>query len=315
MIKIGVVSIDVSHPKAFATYLEANCMGMKYEYVAKESFRDDAQADWFVNRFGLKGKVENISDMVDDVDIGFIQSCNWEKHFEQAMPFIEKGKPVFVDKPIVGSMKDIEKYRELVANGARIYGSSAIRYCNELQNFLKIDVEERGEVVSIYGSCGVDEFNYAIHVMEGFSALAQSKAVSGRYIGESLGRDGVKAETFSVNFENGVTGVYQIINGNWYPFTFTVMTTKNTYTFGVDIGELYGSLLREIYRELKTGKSNLADSETLINCTQAMLCGKKSKEVFDGAEVTIDMLDTNDKFDGYEFEKEYGESAGVIYKD
>lgn len=315
MIKIGGVSIDVSHPKAFATYLESNCMDMKYEYIAKESFRDDTQADWFVKRFDLKGKVENIEDMVVKVDIGFIQSCNWEKHLDQAMPFIEKGKPVFIDKPIVGSVNDIEKLRTLVANGAKIYGSSSVRYCKEIRDFLNIDVEERGEIVSIYASCGMDEFNYAIHVMEGISALAQSKAVSGRYIGESSGQNGVKAETFSVNFENGVVGIYQIIKGNWYPFSFSVMTTKSTYNFGVDADNLYGALLKEIYNEIKHKKSNLTDCETLINCTQAMLCGKKSKEVCNGADVTIDMLDSSDKFDGYIFEADYGKNAAALYKD
>lgn len=314
MIKIGGVSIDVSHPKAFATYLESNCMNMRYEFIAKESFRDDTQADWFVKRFGLKCKVNKIEDMVDKVDIGFIQSCNWEKHLDQAMPFIEKGKPVFIDKPIVGSMKDIERLRALVSNGAKIYGSSSVRYCKEIRDFLNIDVKERGEIVSIYASCGMDEFNYAIHVVEGISALAQSKAVSGRYLGKSVGSDGVNAETFSVNFENGIMGIYQIIKGNWYPFTFTVMTTKSTYTFGIDADELYGALLKEIYYELKNKKSRLTDCETLINCTQAMLCGKKSKESC-GGEVEIDMLDSSDKFDGYEFENGYSKTAAALYKD
>ncbi len=315
MVKIGGVSIDVSHPKTFATYLEKHCMNMRYEYIAKESFRDDAQADWFVKRFGLQGKVEHITDMVDAVDVGFIQSCNWEKHLDQAMPFIEKNKPVFIDKPIVGSVQDIERLRQLVANGAKIYGSSSVRYCNEIRDFLNMDVKERGEVLTLYGCCGVDEFNYAIHLIEGFSALAQSKAVSVRYLGESGEREGKKAETFSVNFENGVTGIYQLVKDNWYPFHFTVMTTKNTYTFGVDLSELYGSLLKEISKELTMGSSRLVDTEMLINCTQAMLCGKKSKEVYQGGDVTIDMLEASDKFDGYQFEAEYGAKAGVLYKD
>ena len=234
MIKIGGVSIDVSHPKAFATNMEKNCMGMKYEYITKESFREDCEADWFVKRFGLKGKTDTISAMADLVDIGFVQSSNWEKHLDQAMPFVEIGKPVFIDKQIVGSVKDIERYRELVAKGAKIYGSSAVRYCNEIRDFLKMDVKDRGEVLAIYTSCGVDEFNYAIHAVEGISALAQSKIINGRYLGESTGRENVRAESYMVNFENGIVGIYQIIKGNWYPFKFTVMTTKNTYNINID---------------------------------------------------------------------------------
>jgi predicted dehydrogenase len=57
--------------------------------------------------------------MADKVDIGFIQSCNWDKHIDQAMPFIQKGKPVFIDKPIVGSMKDIERIEKLVGRRSK----------------------------------------------------------------------------------------------------------------------------------------------------------------------------------------------------
>ncbi len=315
MVKIGGVSIDVSHPKTFATYFEASCMNMKYEFLAKESFRDDAQADWFINRFSLRDKVKNIADMVDEVDIGFIQSCNWEKHLDQAMPFIEKGKPVFIDKPIVGSVRDIERLRKLVADGAKIYGSSSLRYCKQIESFLNMDVEERGEIITIFGCCGVDEFNYAIHLVEGFSALAQSKAVSAKFLGESKGREGKSAEMYSVDFENGVKGVYQFVKGTWYPFSFTVMTTKNTYVLNIETNELYAPMLREVYKQVTKGESKLVDVEMLINCTQAMLCGKKSKEEMGGAEVTVDMLEADDKFDGYVFEKEYGASAGVLYKD
>jgi len=313
MIKIGLVSIDVSHPLGFATQFEKYCMDMKYEYMCKESFRGDDEAEWFKNRFGLAGIVKNIGDMVDKVDIGFIQSCNWEKHLDQAMPFIEKGKPVFIDKPIVGSMKDIERLRVLVKNGAVIYGSSSARYCSEIQSFLAKPVEERGEIVSIYATCGVDEFNYGIHVMEILSALAQSKAVRTKHVGTSDTE--LKCEVYNVQFENGILGTYHITIGKWQPFHINIMTTKGTFSIVVDSSQLYVTMLREIYKKFN-GKSNImTDVETLINCTHAMLCGKKSRDTLNGQWVSIDMLDENDKFDGYEFEKKYGTGAAITYKD
>lgn len=316
LIKIGGVSLDVSHPHGFAYYMEDSCMDMQYEYIAKESnFRLDSEADWFVKRYGLKGKVENISDMVDKVDIGFVQSCNWEKHLEQAMPFIEKGKPVFIDKPIVGSMKDIEKLRELVKNGAKIYGSSSVRYCKEIREFIEKGKEGHGDILGIYGTCGVDEFNYGVHIAEAFSAIAQSKAVSGKFLGSKVAESGNTVEMYSIGFENGVQAVYHLVIGRWAPFAITILTTKGAFTLKINSAELYGALLKEIYKMMKGRENNLADVETLINCTHAMLCGKKSKDEYDGKEVTIDMLESTDKYDGYAFEKEYGANASVLYKD
>ena len=147
MIKIGGVSLDVSHPMGFAEELEKYCMDMKYEYICPKTFRGEDEADWFVKRFHLKGKVDTIEEMVDKVDVGFVQSCNWDKHLEQAMPFIKAGKPVFIDKPVIGNVKDAETLRELVKNGAYVIGSSSARHADEIQAFLdKQKDNTRGKV-------------------------------------------------------------------------------------------------------------------------------------------------------------------------
>lgn len=314
MIKIGGVSIDVSHPKGFAEVLESCCMDMKYEYLCKESFRGDEEADWFVERFGLAGRVEKIEDMVDKVDVGFIQSCNWEKHLDQAIPFLEKGKPVFIDKPIVGSMKDIKRLREIVKKGARILGSSSARHAEEIRTFLAKSREERGDILSIFGTCGVDEFNYGIHIVEIMQELAGAKGISCKYIGSGQNM-GAVCEMYCVTFDNGITGTYYIAKDKWHPFHLTIMTTTGTFSFVIDSGKIYRSLLVEIYRELTMGKSELADLDALINCSMIMLCGKKSRDEQEGREVSLDMLTEEDKFDGILFEKEYASKASVIYKD
>ena len=150
--KIGCVSLDTSHPKGLATQMEKNCMDMNYEYLWDKGFRQECEKEWFVKRFGLAGQVENIEDMVDKVDMGFIHACNWEKHIDHAMPFINAGKPVFMDKPLVGSMKDVKKIRELMAKGAKIYGSSSCRYCPEVQAFKNEKPETKGEVLGALGA-------------------------------------------------------------------------------------------------------------------------------------------------------------------
>ena len=315
MLKIGSVSIDVSHPKAFATIMEERCMDMRYIYTCKESFRTQEEAEWFAKRFGMKGVVEKVEDMVDEVDIGFIQSCNWEKHLEQAMPFIEKGKPVFIDKPMVGTVRDAKKVRELIKNGAKIIGSSSIRHCKEIRNFLAIPVEQRGEVVSIFGVCGANEFDYAIHVVGSLSELAQSKAVSNRYVGCGVGPNGEKCEMFTVAYENGVAATYCTYLSGWRSGSITVVTTKGVYNF-IAITDCYENLLCEIYHEMVDGKSRLVDVETILNCCETLIAGKKSRDQRNGAEVKITDLEDDDKFDGYAFEEKYAQNADrTLYKD
>lgn len=315
MLKIGCVTIDTSHPLGIAEKLEANGMDMRYEYLWDKCFRKPEEREWFVKRFGLKGEVDEIKDMVDKVDVGFIHSCDWEEHLDHAMPFIEAGKPVFIDKPLVGSVKDIARTRELVAKGAKIVGASSVRYAEEIQSFLNEPVEERGEVIAVMGTVGNNEFDYAIHVVEGMSELAGAKAKSAKYIGRGKTVDNISCEMYSIEFENGVRGVYTSKLGKPCPFIFTIITTKKPRFFQIANGKIMKALMDEIYSELSTGKSILTDVETLLNCSEIMLCCKKSRDELNGAEVTIDMLTEDDKYDGRAFKAAYGANAGISYKD
>lgn len=314
MLKVGCVSIDTSHPRGMAMLMESNCMDMRYTYLWDKGFRKPEEVEWFSKRFGMT-VVDDVKEMVEHVDIGFIHPTNWEKHLELAMPFIEAGKPVFLDKPIVGSVEDVAKTRELLKKGAKIIGASSIRYCDEIQKFLAEPVEDRGEVVAVFGTCGTNEFDYAIHVVEGMSELAGCKAKSGRFIGKGKTTENQDCDIYSIEFENGVRGVYYNVIGRYNPFHFTIVTTKGTRSFVVDNSKIILVLLKEIYKEAVYGKSMITDVENLLNCTEIMLCCKKSRDELGGKDVTIDMLEPGDKFDGYAFEKDYGSKAGILYKD
>ena len=317
MVKIGGVSLDTSHPKCFQESLEKLGIDMKYAYECNLGFRDKEEEQWFLNRFGVE-KVSSIEEMADKVDIAFIQSCNWEKHLDQAMPFIKVGTPVFIDKPIVGSIKDVKRLRELVAKGAVVYGASAMRYIKDIQEFLARPVEDRGEVVSIFVEGGVNEFDYAIHSMEIASELAQSKAISGKYVGQAKDTSGNVCQSFFVEFENGVTATYYSYHNRWCKAMVLIMTTKGPVFMELDGFVAFDCMLNEVYQQITTGKSKLADVETLINCSLAMLCCKKSRDEKNGEKVTINDLDDSDTFDGYAFEKAYTSaqlSRDKLYKD
>ncbi|MBR5248524.1 MAG: hypothetical protein IKV27_06250 [Lachnospiraceae bacterium] len=315
MKKIGLVNIDVSHPFAFAQKMAENPeLDMQYVKVFNEGFRGDEEVAWFINKYQMEGRAETIEEMAQSCDIGFVQSCNWEKHLEQAMPFIDQGKMVFIDKPLVGSVKDVACVRELLKSGARILGSSSARYAVEVQEFLAKPVEERGEVIAVYGECGVDEFNYSVHIGEILSELAGAPAVSCKFNGATQ-RAGGKCELYTVRFANGVIGTYCTYLTAFRPFSVSIMTTKGSFFFKINSSKLYIELLKRISETLKTGEQKTADVETILNVTEFMLCGKRSRDYENGREVRIEELQPDDKFDGYLFEEDYGANATVLYKD
>ena len=311
MIRIGVVNIDVSHPRAFSEYLKE---GNRARYVAvyNDGFRGDDEVEGFMKKYKLEKRCQSIEELAEIVDVGFVQGCNWDKHLEHALPFIQKGKPVFIDKPIVGSVADCKKLEELVEKGAIILGSSSVRYAEEIQNFIALPVEERGEILSVYGTAGVDEFNYAIHIVEAIHELAGSEPVSTNFAGRAE-REGLVSETFTVRFANGITGTYTTCHGQWHQFEVVIMTTKSTYYFQVDTSKIYGALLDRICDYMETGENKLAPVAKINQAIKIMLAGRLSREKGGGV-VKIEGIPEDDPgFDGDEFELGYAKAAAKIY--
>ena len=53
-------------------------------------------------------------------------------------------------------MTERDRIRELIKNGAKIVGCSSIRYVKEIKDFLAKPVEQRGEIVALFGTSGVN---------------------------------------------------------------------------------------------------------------------------------------------------------------
>ena len=142
MIRVGAINIDTSHPMGFGEVMEKDTRA-RYVGVFNDYFRGEKEVDGFIRRFGLEKRCASLDELAEMSDIGFIHGCNWDDHLRCAMPFIERGKPVFVDKPLVGNLRDVRRVEELTRQGARIIGASSARYAFETQEFMKLPESER----------------------------------------------------------------------------------------------------------------------------------------------------------------------------
>ncbi|MGI6165442.1 MAG: hypothetical protein ACOYEN_05570 [Limnochordia bacterium] len=311
MIRIGCINIDVSHPLAFSEYLRK---GNRARYVAvyNDGFRGDDEVAAFIRNHGLEKRCATVDELAECVDIGFIQGCNWDKHLQYIKPFIDRGKPVFIDKPIVGKMKDLVTLDEWIKQGAVILGSSSVRYAEEIVGFAQTPETERGKILNVFGTSGTDEFNYGVHIVEGIGGLMGTGAVSTQYVGSGQLNDQV-CETYYIRFKDGTTAIYNLWRGIWQPFAIVVMTTKTTYHFHVDTSKIYGALLDRICDFLETGKNTLAPWEAIKESIMIMLAGRISKEQ-GGKLVPLDSIPLDDPgYDGYAFAEKYAANAKKMY--
>lgn len=311
MIRVGAVNIDTSHPMGFGEVMEKDTRA-KYVGVYNDSFRGDEEVEGFIRRFGLEKRCQTLEELADMCDIGFIHGCDWDDHLRCAMPFIKRNKPVFIDKPLVGSLDDCRRVKELTEKGAKILGASSARYAFEIQKFMNTPVEERGEIVQVFGTAGVDEFNYGIHIAEAIGGILGDGALWVRYLGR--GTVGEKySESYYVQFTNGKSAIFNTFTGTWQPFVITVMTTKTTYHFRMDSNQLYAALVEQICNYMEGKPNLLVGPDQLIESVKIMLAGSASRANSGEIRFLRELSDADPSFNGKAFWESYGAAASRMY--
>lgn len=308
MVRIGVVNIDTSHPRAFAQIFKNNGKAI-YAGIYNDSFRGEEEVQGFMRSAGIERRFTDLNDLSASVDVGFVQGCDWDTHLAYAEPFIKAGKPVFIDKPIVGNVRDVQKLRALDQEGAMILGSSCMRYAPQITEFLAIPEEERGAIVSLHSTCGVDEFNYAIHAVEAIGGLVGTGAVHCAYVGGG-NVDGITGESYAVQYENGICATYAMTYGQWQKSQVSVLTTKRTYVLE-PAG--YDAMLDLVVDSVASGKRLTASVDALAESILIMLAGRISREQGGGAARLADIPHDDPGFDGAGFYKGYAAAAKPLY--
>lgn len=314
MYKFGAVTIDVSHPKAFATEL-AKGDRAAYTAVFNDGFRSDDEVKAFADQFGLT-IYSDLDEMIDNIDLGLVHSCNWDKHLGYVMHFVNKGKPVFVDKPIVGNYNDCMTLLKLVEDGAVILGTSALRYCYEAQETLAKMAEAGAKPLHIHTTVGVDEYNYAIHAVELISAIADSTPAAARYIGRArVDGEGEFCDTYFLRFRNGTTATYANLGKKFALCNTSVLTNgKGDYCFAVNNTKLYEAMLAKVCDALDGDKNALIPVSKMVESVKLLLACKASKEN-KGIEVDINSpIIKTVSYDGYAFEEGYAAAAIAAMK-
>jgi hypothetical protein len=133
-------------------------------------------------KYGVK-LYDSIEELARNVDAIMIESVDGRPHLEQFRRAAGGGKPVFVDKPFAGSLRDaIELVRIARSTGTPCFSTSALRYS---ANSPAHEREKLGEVRSVfsYGPADVephhpDLFWYGIHAVEAMYALLGQGCVS-----------------------------------------------------------------------------------------------------------------------------------------
>jgi hypothetical protein len=271
-LRLGIIGLDTSHVVAFTKLLnDANdpghvaggkvIAGFKggSPDIESSANRVEGYTKQLQDQFGIR-IMDSIESLCHEVDAVLLESVDGRPHLAQARPVIEAGKPLFIDKPVAGTLRDaFEIYRLAKQHKVPVFSSSSYRFYDSLVALKMTDVGDVRSVLS-YGPATLeshhpDMFWYGIHPTEAlFTILGpgcesvvrtttpDTDVISGIWSGQRVGT--------LLALRKGPTPNKVIVFG-----TKQVAEQKGS-------GD-YAPLVREIIKFFKTGVSPVSAEETL----------------------------------------------------
>ena len=271
-LRLGLIGLDTSHVTAFTKLLndtkhKDHVPGGKVVAAFKggspdiesSASRVEGYTKQLQDEFGVK-IVPTIEELCQQVDAVLLMSVDGRPHLEQAKPVIKAGKPMFIDKPVAGSLRDaIEIFRLAKEAKVPVFSSSSYRYYDSLVEVKKANVGEIRSVIS-YGPAHLephhpDLFWYGVHPTE---ALFTMLGTGCETVSRTTTPD---TDIISGIWSGGRIGTLHALRKGPTPHKVIVFGTK-AVAEQKGSGD-YAPLVREIMKFLKTGVAPVTPEETI----------------------------------------------------
>jgi predicted dehydrogenase len=274
-LRIGIVGLDTSHVIAFTSVFndskrKDHVPGARVVAAFKGGSPDVESSATRIDRF-TKELVEKWGvELVDDiptlctkVDAVLLESVDGRSHLEQLRPILAAKKPVFIDKPLSGSIEDAKEIARLVKeSGVPCFSSSSLRFFGsiaELRN--NPDV---GDILGCeaYSPCSTephhpDLYWYGVHGVEILFTLMGPGCVE---VTRTSSKD---FDVVVGRWSDGRIGTYRGIRKGKRTYGATVFGSKGIRTSVPIKGSVYRPMLVEIVSFFRSGKPPVSMDETL----------------------------------------------------
>ncbi len=270
-LRIGMIGLDTSHVPAFTKiFNDPQAVGELATMRVVAGF--PGGTDFPPSRDRVAGFTQQLRDMdvviVDSipellaqVDVVLLESVDGRIHLEQVLPLFQAKKPVFIDKPLAGSLVDAIAIYELSKRYATpFFSCSSYRFTPAI-----VELKNDGTIGAIqgattWGPCTYQEatpdmYFYGVHGIEALYTLM------GRGC-KSVSRIETKdADLVSGEWGDGRIGTYRGIRTHASTFGATVFGANKIVHSGPAGG--YEPLCLEIAKFFRTGIVPVDPAETL----------------------------------------------------
>ncbi|MEY2725488.1 MAG: hypothetical protein RLZZ458_1355 [Planctomycetota bacterium] len=270
-IRVGMIGLDTSHCLAFTELLNkagdnADLAGCKVTLVYPKGSPDIESSTRRVPEYTVKIKalgvevIEDLDAMVSQVDAVLLETNDGRPHLEQVFPVLKAGKPVFIDKPVAGTLADAVAIYELAAQfKTPVFSSSSLRFAAAAQAVRNGSI---GDVTGCdaFSPCSLeathpDLFWYGIH---GCETLFTVMGPGVQTVTRSSTKD---FDHVTGIWQDGRIGTFRGIRAGSGGYGGTAFGTKGTAPVGPYDG--YKPLVVEIVKFFRSGKPPVSAAETL----------------------------------------------------
>ena len=222
-----------------------------------------AQESDLAEHIARAARIESVAnqytDMIGQVDAVLLARDDAERHVEFALPFLEAGLPLYVDKPLALSVAEAEQLFEAQRYPGQLFSCSALRYAREFQ----LSAEDRaaiGTIRHIHATTPKGWDKYAVHVLEPALLLAEGRgSVSAAQAWQSE-----DATTLAVYYESGFQLLASALGGASAPMSLRVMGDKGWKDLiFLDSFTAFRSALQEFVSGVRERQPRIATDFTL----------------------------------------------------
>ena len=272
-LKVGIIGLDTSHVVAFTGLLNSPKAKGDLAGVRVVAAFPGGSADIPDSRDRLEGFtktlrdkygveiVGSIDELLKKVDVVLLESVDGRPHLKQARPVLEARKPLFIDKPVAGSLADALQIFDLAKKyNTPCFSSSSLRFS---AGILGMRNDPRvGKVIGCdaYGPCSLephhpDLFWYGVHGVETLYTIMGTGC-------ESVTRVHGKGTDFVTGtWKGGRVGTFRGIRVGKAGYGALVFGSKGIVPSGGYGG--YEPLVIEICKFFRSGKPPVSAAETL----------------------------------------------------
>jgi Oxidoreductase family, NAD-binding Rossmann fold len=272
-LRAGIIGLDTSHVVAFTQLLNAPKPKPELAGVRIVAAYPGGSPDLPSSRDRVAGYIKDlrekfsvaivgsIDELLSGVDVVLLESVDGRPHLEQARPVFQAHKPVFIDKPVAGSLADAIAIFELArATSTPCFSSSSLRFSAGIAGMRRN--AKVGEVLGCdaYGPCSLEEhhpdlFWYGVHGVEALFTIMGTGC-------ERVSRIQTEGNELAAGvWKGGRIGTFRGLRQGHHDYGATVFGTKGVAPSGGYGG--YEPLVVEIVKFFKTGKPPVSAEETL----------------------------------------------------